>query len=195
MPPQAKVSLSMFRRFALLNATIPSLASKSRESGSTPCGKKELQCLSDNNKFISFLNRHVNVLSVSHTHLLVDDDEALVVPVAHLFLQLDDLVDARIDEGALRRHQLLPLCRALVEEPGVHFTADKTSPIQVNFVFTLLTCDFVQTVAQELVFTDLSMSNRIQNVCIRAVNFSPLSGDPMSVSDIEVSLALSNSMN
>ena len=54
------------------------------------------------------------------SYLLVDDDEALVAAVAHLSLELDDLLDARRRVLALGLHQPLALRRRLVEDARVH---------------------------------------------------------------------------
>ena len=50
------------------------------------------------------------------TYLLVDDDEALVGAVAHLVLEIDDLLHAVHDVLALRKHQPLALGGRLVED-------------------------------------------------------------------------------
>ena len=42
-------------------------------------------------------------------YLLVDDDESLVVAVAHLLFQLDDFHAPGVDESPLSLNQLLPL--------------------------------------------------------------------------------------
>lgn len=40
----------------------------------------------------------------------------------YLFLELDDLVDSVVHKFPLGNHKLLPLCRSLVEEAGIHLT-------------------------------------------------------------------------
>ena len=76
-----------------------------------------------------YLSKTLFVIETT-TYLLVDDDEALVGAVAHLVLEIDDLLHSVHDVLALRKHQPLALGGRLVEDARVHLAETPHSDVQ-----------------------------------------------------------------